>query len=212
MPCDTSATCIEVDEASSNRNRTIDPLDFSPMQPRFRIISSRIGYYVDFLIYALLLLALLVIALRESRSEQLLWLGATAVGVAGWTLVEYVLHRFVFHRLAIIADLHHAHHVSPRAYLATPTWLTLPILGTAFFLPLWCLFSLTVALGAITGLIVGWLWYGIVHHVIHHRRPRPLAMALKALSRRHLRHHGVGSGNFGVTTGVWDQVFGTRIP
>jgi len=65
----------------------------------------------------------------------------------------------------------------------------LPILGGLFFLPIWRLFTLNIAFGALSGLIIGWLWYGIVHHVIHHRRPRRLAIALKAASHRHLRHH-----------------------
>jgi sterol desaturase/sphingolipid hydroxylase (fatty acid hydroxylase superfamily) len=183
----------------------------SRMPPKVRIVNSKVGYYVDFIIFAMLLVTLVAIALRASRSDQLIWLGTAAVGAVGWTLVEYALHRFVFHRLPLVADLHHAHHELPRAYLSTPTWLTLLILGVLFFLPLWCLFTLNVAFGTISGLIMGWLWYGIVHHVVHHRRPRQLAIALKATSRRHLRHHGVGSGNFGVTTPVWDYVFGTNI-
>lgn len=174
--------------------------------------TGKISYFADFIIYAVLLFALVAIALTGSRSDQLLWLGATLAGAGSWTLIEYLLHRFVFHRMPLIADLHHAHHATPRAYLGTPTWLSLLILGGLFFLPIWRLFTLSIALGALTGLIIGWLWYGIVHHVIHHHRPRRLAIALKAASHRHLRHHFAhGSGNFGVTTPLWDHVFGTRI-
>lgn len=60
---------------------------------------------------------------------------------------------------------------------------SLPVLAGVFFLPMWRLFSPGVAFGALSGLIAGWLWYGIVHHVIHHRRPRRL----------------------------WDHLFGTRV-
>ncbi len=173
--------------------------------------NGKLGYYADFIIYAVVLVALVVLTPRGSRSDQLIWLGAAAAGAASWTLIEYVMHRFVFHRMPLITDLHHAHHASPRAYLGTPTWLSLLILGLLFFLPLWRLFTLNIAFGAISGLIAGWLWYGIVHHVIHYRRPRRLAIALKAASHRHLRHHGAAYGNFGVTTPVWDHVFGTHI-
>jgi len=175
------------------------------------MMNGKVGYYADFIIYAVLLLALSAFTRSGGRSDQLIWLGAALAGAAGWTLVEYVTHRFAFHQMPIIADLHHAHHVSPRAYLSTPTWLSLLVLGIIFFLPLWRLFTLNIAFGAISGLIMGWLWYGIVHHVIHHRRPRRLAIALKAASHRHLRHHAAGYGNFGVTTPVWDYVFGTHI-
>jgi sterol desaturase/sphingolipid hydroxylase (fatty acid hydroxylase superfamily) len=176
------------------------------------MLNGKIGYYADFIIYPVLLFALTAFTLRGNRLDRLIWLGAAIAGAGSWTLVEYVLHRFVFHRMPLIADLHHAHHAAPRAYVSTPTWLSLLILGGLFFLPIWRLLTLNIAFGAITGIIMGWLWYGIVHHVIHQRRPRRLAIALKAASHRHLRHHSAyGFGNFGVTTPVWDYVFGTNI-
>jgi sterol desaturase/sphingolipid hydroxylase (fatty acid hydroxylase superfamily) len=175
------------------------------------MLNGRISYFADFIIYALLLFALVTFTLKGSRSDRLIWLGAAITGAGSWTLVEYLLHRFVFHRMPLIAELHQAHHAQPRAYLTTPTWLTLLILGGLFFLPIWHLFTLNIAFGALSGLIIGWLWYGTVHHVIHHRRPRRLAIALKAAVHRHLRHHfAYGSGNFGVTTPLWDYVFGTN--
>jgi sterol desaturase/sphingolipid hydroxylase (fatty acid hydroxylase superfamily) len=177
-----------------------------------RMLNGKIGYCADFIIYAVLLLALAAFTLRGSRSDQLIWLCAAIAGAGSWTLLEYVLHRFVFHRMPLIAGLHGAHHAAPRAYIGTPTWLSLLILGGLFFL-IWHLFALNIACGTLSGLIMGWLWYGTVHHVIHHRRPRRLAIALKAASHRHLRHHSAyGTGNFGVTTPVWDYVFGTNIP
>lgn len=75
--------------------------------------------------------------LRGSRSDQLIWLGAAIAGAGDWTLLEYLLHRFVFHRMPLIADLHQAHHAVPRAYVSTPTWLTLLILGGVVFVPIW---------------------------------------------------------------------------
>jgi sterol desaturase/sphingolipid hydroxylase (fatty acid hydroxylase superfamily) len=171
-----------------------------------------VAYYADFGIYGMLVVALLVLTLHGSRSDKLNWLAAAISGAASWTLVEYLLHRFVLHRMPLIADLHHAHHATPRAYLGTPTWVSLPVLAGVFFVPVWRLFSLNVAFGAISGFIGGWLWYGLVHHVIHHRRPRRLAMALRGASHRHLLHHSPHlSGNFGVTTAIWDYVFGSQI-
>ena len=174
--------------------------------------NGKISYYADFILYSVLVIASVAFALRGSRSDQLLWVRAAIAGVGGWTLVEYLLHRFVFHRMPLIADLHHAHHAAPRAYLSTPTWVSLVVLGGLFFVPIWRLFTLNVAFGAVTGLVTGWLWYGFVHHVIHYRRPRRLAVALKATSHRHLLHHSAsGSGNYGVPTPIWDYVFGTNM-
>jgi len=176
------------------------------------VLNGKVGYYADFIIYGALVVALVGFALREGRRDRWIWLAAAVAGAGGWTLLEYLLHRLVFHRMPLIADLHHAHHAAPRAYLGTPTWASLATLAGVFFAPMWRLISLNVALGAITGLIAGWLWYGIVHHVIHYRRPRRLAIALKAASHRHFLHHSpYVFGNFGVTTGVWDRLFGTHI-
>jgi sterol desaturase/sphingolipid hydroxylase (fatty acid hydroxylase superfamily) len=176
------------------------------------MLNGKVGYYADFIIYSMLVVALVASAFRQSPHDQLIWFAAAIAGASSWTLVEYLLHRFVFHRMPLIADLHHAHHAAPRAYLGTPTWASLIVLAGVFFAPLWRLFSLNVAFGAICGLIAGWLWYGIVHHVIHYRRPRRLAIALSVASHRHLLHHSpYRSGNFGVTTALWDYLFGTDI-
>ena len=176
------------------------------------MLSDKAGYYADFVIYGVIVVVLVVLASRESRSDQLIWLTAAIAGAGSWTLIEYLLHRLVFHRMPLIATLHRVHHVAPRAYVSTPTWASLLTLGL-LFVPIWRLFSLNVACGATNGLITGWLWYGIVHHVIHYRRPRRLAIALRAASKRHFLHHSpYMSGNFGVTTAVWDHVFGTYIP
>jgi sterol desaturase/sphingolipid hydroxylase (fatty acid hydroxylase superfamily) len=157
--------------------------------PQILMLSGKVGYYADFVVYGTLLAASVTFTLRSGRSDQLIWIAAAVAGLAGWTLVEYLLHRFVLHRLPLIADLHRSHHTAPRAYLGTPTWASLPVLAGVFFIPMWGLFSLEVALGAFSGIIAGWLWYGIVHHVIHHRRPRRLAVALRVASHRHLLHH-----------------------
>jgi len=177
-----------------------------------RMPQGKVGYYADFAVYGLLAIALVLFTSRGSRSDRFNWMASAIAGAVSWTLVEYLLHRFVLHRLPLIADLHHAHHSAPRAYVNTPTWARLLVLAGVFFVPIWQLFSLNVAFGAISGLITGWLWYGFVHHAIHYRRPRRLATALEAAAHRHLLHHSpYVSGNFGVTTSVWDRLFGTHI-
>ena len=180
--------------------------------PQTRMRGGKVGYYADFAIYGMVVVALAALTLHGTRSDRSIWLAAAIAGAGGWTLIEYLLHRFVLHRMPLIAALHREHHAAPRAYLSTPTWASLPVLAGVFFVPMWRLFSLNAAFGAISGLIAGWLWYGVVHHVIHFRRPRRLASALRAASHRHLLHHSPYlSGNFGVTTSLWDYLFGTRI-
>jgi sterol desaturase/sphingolipid hydroxylase (fatty acid hydroxylase superfamily) len=60
--------------------------------------------------------------------------------------------------------------------------------------------------------MIGYWWYGIVHHVIHHRANKSAPGYFNDLRTWHMRHHySPKEGNFGVTTPVWDHVFGTAI-
>jgi sterol desaturase/sphingolipid hydroxylase (fatty acid hydroxylase superfamily) len=178
------------------------------------MVLSRTAYYADFVVYAALIAVLTAIAAVDPDwGARLRWLAVFAGGITGWTLLEYLLHRFVLHHLPILADMHAVHHGSPRAYVGTPTWLSVSILWLAIFLPAWEYYGFDVASGIIAGVMTGFLWYGIVHHAIHHRRPRFLASRLTASIHRHLRHHySQRPRNFGVTTPAWDQLFGTAEP
>lgn len=178
---------------------------------------SRTAYYADFAIYAAVLAVLLAIAAGgPSWTQRLHWLTACAGGALGWTLIEYLLHCFVLHGDSVLgsmfAPMHAVHHESPRAYVGTPTWITLGVFSLAAFVPAWVCVSLNVASGLTAGLMAGFLWYGVVHHVIHYRRPRLLVALLSDTARRHMYHHySAQPGNFGVTLAFWDRVFGTVI-
>jgi sterol desaturase/sphingolipid hydroxylase (fatty acid hydroxylase superfamily) len=174
---------------------------------------SKTGYYADFAIYAALVgTCAVTAALEDQWSQWLKWVGALAAGAALWTLIEYALHRFVLHRRNVFSMMHARHHASPRAFIGTPTWLSLVVLASAIFLPAWIMTSLNVASGVMAGVALGFLWYGILHHAIHHRRPRLIAsLALTATQRHRLHHHTARRGNFGVTTPVWDWLFRTAL-
>jgi len=174
---------------------------------------SKTAYHADFAIYAIVLGVLVATAaLSTNWVQRLHWFAAFTVAAASWTLLEYLLHRFLLHRVAPFAAMHGVHHDSPRAYVGTPTWATLAIIWLSVFVPAWRGVSFNVASGLTAGVMLGFLWYGIVHHVIHYRRPRLLAARLPAATHRHLRHHySPQPGNFGVTTPLWDHVFGTYI-
>jgi sterol desaturase/sphingolipid hydroxylase (fatty acid hydroxylase superfamily) len=175
---------------------------------------SKTAYYSDFFIYGTIVLALVIpVWLRVPWSLRLQWLGAFAIGTSTWTLLEYVLHRWVLHRVPFIAPMHAAHHRAPRELLGTPTWLSLALIWSIFFLPAWREWSFTAASGMTAGVMTGFLWYGILHHATHHGRPRLLATRLAGRVRRHMRHHvSKRPVNFGVTTAIWDYVFGTAEP
>lgn len=172
---------------------------------------SKTAYYSDFVVYGTIVGALAVhVWLRGQWPLRLQWLAVFALGMGLWTLLEYVLHRWVLHRVPIIAPMHEAHHRSPRALLGTPTWLSLSVIWALFFLPTWYFWSFTAGSGLTAGIMTGFLWYGILHHATHHGRPTLLATRLSGCVRRHSRHHySKRPVNFGVTIALWDYVFGT---
>ncbi len=174
---------------------------------------SKTAYYADFMIYAGAVAALAVFAAGESgRAAHATWIEAFAVGAALWTLLEYLLHRFILHRWRPFAAMHAFHHAAPRDLVGTPTWITLGIFWSLFFVPEWWLWSFNVASGLVAGVMAGFLWYGLLHHLIHHGRPRIIAALLEKSAGRHRQHHYARRcGNFGVTTPIWDHLFGTVI-
>jgi sterol desaturase/sphingolipid hydroxylase (fatty acid hydroxylase superfamily) len=169
-----------------------------------------ISYYSDFVAYPVLIVTLAAVALADSRfSGALWWLVIFGSAVAAWTLLEYALHRLVFHHLPVIRDMHEEHHVNESALIGTPVWLSLTAHVLLAFLPLLMLGGFALASAVSTGLMTGYLWYAFTHHAIHHWHPSH-AGYLYRLKQRHALHHHVDShGNFGVTTVFWDTVFGT---
>jgi sterol desaturase/sphingolipid hydroxylase (fatty acid hydroxylase superfamily) len=174
---------------------------------------NRIAYYADFAAYPVLITVLiLLIANKASPRERLTALALAFGGGFLWTLLEYLIHRFVLHGNTRIADLHVQHHAWPRAWIGTPTWLSVAALIIIALLPASLGVGRIGTLGLACGLMTGFLWYGLLHHAIHHGRPQFLAKAIPDIARRHSRHHGMaGIGNFGVTTSLWDRLFQTSL-
>jgi sterol desaturase/sphingolipid hydroxylase (fatty acid hydroxylase superfamily) len=168
---------------------------------------SKAGYYADFIVYPLLLLPVGAVLLHDTPPQAIAWLAACAAGVAGYSLLEYGLHRFLLHRVAPFRKLHDAHHAHPTALIGTPTWLS-ALIAVAVFLPLWWLAGLNLACGLTFGLILGYLWYVSLHHAVH-RWPARAGTYLHRAKLRHGQHHARQACNFGVTTGVWDRLFGS---
>src|ERR1035438_9783757 len=59
----------------------------------------------------------------------------------------------------------------------------------------------------VAGALVAYAWYLFVHHCAHHgadKLPLPLL-------KHHRSHHRFASRNYGVSTTLWDHVFGTML-
>jgi sterol desaturase/sphingolipid hydroxylase (fatty acid hydroxylase superfamily) len=173
---------------------------------------SKIGYYGDFVFYPVTVTALAAAALWTTTLESWpQWFLAFIGGFAAWTLIEYVLHRYVLHHVPYVKDMHDAHHADQMALIGTPTWFSAIIMVAIVFLPLYLIADFSIASGITCGLIVGYLWYVSVHHIVHHWRNEPGTYGYRLKRRHMLHHHFDDMGNFGVTSGFWDKVFGTDI-
>jgi sterol desaturase/sphingolipid hydroxylase (fatty acid hydroxylase superfamily) len=149
-------------------------------------------YFGEMLVASLLAIVLLAVSQLGVRFEVGLFVG----GVVTLTLVEYVVHRFVLHGFAPIE--HRLHHANPGGAVLTIFW------------QIWICFALVylIAGGAfIAGALVAYAWYLFVHHCAHHgpdKLPLPLL-------KHHQSHHRFANRNYGVSTTLWDHVFGTML-
>lgn len=140
---------------------------------------------------------------------------AFLLGVAFWTFLEYVIHRFILHKKGShnpATDEHLRHH-REGGYFA-PFWKKL-IVATAFF----ALNTLLVA--ALVDLMYGALFsmgtagmyilYEVTHKRLHAHAP--LVRYGMIIRKHHFYHHFVDpKKNHGVTVRFWDRLFGTFSP
>jgi sterol desaturase/sphingolipid hydroxylase (fatty acid hydroxylase superfamily) len=169
------------------------------------------GYYADFVIYPVAVLVLTGLAFGSPHSRFLaVYCLCVLSGAAAWTLVEYMMHRFVFHAVPPIAQMHDRHHADPAAFIGTPSWLSVPAFVLGAFIPLRAIADVEIATGVAAGLMIGFVWYVALHDAIH-RWPLRRGSLLYKAKLRHAGHHAGRHGNFGVTTGFWDRVLGTVI-
>ncbi|KAI8148229.1 hypothetical protein BJV82DRAFT_591353 [Fennellomyces sp. T-0311] len=142
-----------------------------------------------------------------------------ALGVVIWSLLEYGLHRFLFHVDEWLPDhqlaftlhftLHGFHHYLPmdRLRLVMPPALNVLIsypltrLGHALFPPM-------MAYGVIAGGYFGYILYDCVHYYLHHAKV--FEFHFKEMKKYHMAHHYKDFElGYGITSKVWDYIFGT---
>lgn len=170
---------------------------------------TQVIYYLDFAVYPVLIVVLV------SLSAQLVglsfaWLQWCVAGFVAWTLVEYWLHRLLFHgALRAVARMHGVHHSDPAGWIGVPLWYSLGFF-VAGGVPIVGLFGWSDGIASVVGLLLGYLLYICVHDAAHHPSSY-LHRWFPQLRLNHLRHHYQdGAAGFGVTTDAWDRLFGTK--
>ncbi|KAI9592513.1 hypothetical protein BDF19DRAFT_425328 [Syncephalis fuscata] len=155
--------------------------------------------------------------------DQQLAYALFAIGTLLWTLVEYVLHRFVFHAddwvpdhtwaLTLHFTVHGIHHFLPmdRMRLVMP-----PALAIIIAYPLYNLFSVLMPSIPITnavfsGILFGYVGYDLTHYYLHHGQP--MGEHIRIMKSYHLAHHYKDANlGYGITSKIWDRVFSTLLP
>ncbi|MBN9483213.1 MAG: fatty acid hydroxylase [Bacteroidetes bacterium 43-93] len=135
-------------------------------------------------------------------------------GVMFWSFFEYMMHRYLFHMIVegersqkFVYTMHGVHHEYPRDRdrLFMPPIPSLVVSSIIFSLMYFAMGRYAFAF--FPGFLFGYLIYGSMHYAIHAFAPPKF---LKALWRNHhLHHYKTPDKGFGVSSVLWDVVFGT---
>ena len=195
----------------SNRNETVRMFESD-----FLEFFSHINPATPIIVFMPIVGVLLYLAYSVNQLSVWAIIGLFFLGVFLWTFIEYTLHRFAFHyqpktgwgkRLHFIFHgVHHDYPSDATRLVMTPT-VSLPL--SAFIYGLyWLFFGFEYANGMFAGTAFGYVCYDTLHYATHHFK---LNKGIgKWLRQYHLRHHFQDdSTKYGVTSPLWDYVFGT---
>lgn len=177
--------------------------------------------YISGIIYTLTVIALLVIAYRMQVVDSFLAGAAIYFGaILFWTFFEYFAHRYLFHldeyfpnsKLAhkLAYTFHGIHHEYPRDKdrIIMPPVPGLMIIGALYVVFLFILGNYAYIF--MPGFVTGYLLYTRIHYLTH---TPPVPSFLKSHYRHHaLHHYQYPEKAFGISTTLWDRVFGTMPP
>ena len=163
-------------------------------------------------------------AVRDVMAGGAWWMipAGFLLGVVIWTFTEYTLHRFLFHYHAkgeraqrVFFLFHGVHHAQPqlKTRLVMPPILSIPLAVVFYFFYYLVVGKLMGAAQWVdpifAGFMIGYLIYDMTHYATHHWPMR--SRVAKYLKRYHMMHHfKTPQARFGVSSPVWDIVFGTK--
>lgn len=143
-----------------------------------------------------------------------------AGGLLIWTLLEYSLHRFLFHAATstywwntihyLLHGCHHKHPQDPNRLVFPP--LLCIIFSVAIVTPFTYFLPKPVVYTMYGGGLLGYVCYDVTHFWLHFGFPTKFATLYK-MRRYHLAHHFKNpSKGYGITNTLWDHVLGTLPP
>src|SRR5256885_108142 len=197
----------------SNKNESV-----RMFESRFMEFFSHVHPAVPLVIYLPVIGFMLDLALRQRALGIVPVAGLFVLGLFVWSLTEYAIHRWAFHYQPksrwgkqFHFLLHGVHHDYPKdaTRLVMP-----PVISIPFSVIVYGLFLLVfgrVAPPVFAGLLAGYLFYDMIHYATHHFSiKRGVWLWLKKYHMRH--HYDDDHVGYGVSSPLWDYVFGTRAP
>ena len=202
-----------------------DPEPIRLFQSNFLEFFTHISPIAVIIIWLPFAIYLLITEMAAGIARQSsLWyvLAAFLTGLFIWTPTEYLMHRFVFHfrprspfQEKIVYLFHGIHHHQPqcKTRLVMPPVVSIP-LAMLFYGLFSLIFGEVLHLAAwvrpmVSGFTIGYLAYDLTHYATHHF---PMRSGVgRYLKRYHMMHHyKTPDQRFGVSSPLWDIVFGTK--
>lgn len=196
----------------------IDPPEAILFETKFLEFFTKTPWYAIPLIWIPFVLYLLYDA-NILKSIPIMTVAISYIyGAFLWSLVEYFLHRWIFHidellpdnrvSLAIHYALHGIHHAFPMDpnRLVFPPLLAVPLIYIFMnvYSSIFGIFSTAFFAGTLSGYIA----YDMIHYFLHHVTPK--SGYFKFLKKYHILHHYKDPHlGYGVSQHFWDKVFDT---
>jgi 4-hydroxysphinganine ceramide fatty acyl 2-hydroxylase len=194
----------------SNKNESV-----RMFKSNFMEFFSHVHPATPLLLYIPVITYLVYSAFVDKKLTVLAVIGLFLIGILGWTLLEYIIHRYIFHyepktRWGKLLHfvVHGVHHDYPNdaTRLVMPPVISIPL--AIFFFSLFAFASGRYAPAVSAGFGFGYVCYDSIHYATHHfAMKRGIWLQLK---QYHLRHHYQDDqAGYGVSSPLWDYVFRT---
>ncbi|MCJ8290395.1 MAG: sterol desaturase family protein [Crocinitomicaceae bacterium] len=178
--------------------------------------------FVSIAFYGLAIIGLILTGLFVIDLNAPLFIGLFVSGILFWTLIEYLLHRFIFHWIVdsrwskrfhfIIHGAHHSYPSDEDRLLMPPVpgFIIAGSLFGMYYLIFWVIGVPQFTFGFFPGMFFGYLMYSFLHRATHISSPPKLFAHL--WHHHQLHHYKYPDKAYGVSTFFWDRVFGTMPP
>lgn len=176
---------------------------------------SRTHISIPLIVFAVYSISLLYWSATHTSLSVWTTIGLFFLGLLSFTFVEYLVHRYVYHvsthtewRRKFQYNAHGIHHEFPKdkERLAMPPLLSITVATILLLLFRLVMGDFTFAF--LPGFLVGYASYLAIHYIVHIYQPPK--NFFRALWINHsIHHYKDGDTVFGVSSPLWDYVFGT---